>query len=224
MKTAYAASLMAALACHTLVLFGFKMDETASHPLAISEEPREVEVNLVAAPPEESTPAPPPETPLPEITPALDATPEPPSAPGPPTDMPAQEIVSPPAPVEMPTPHVAPRAPQKGATTSTATSKSRSVQASPAGITTAASYRSNPKPDYPDEARRLHQQGVVLLSVQVGIDGRVIALSLKRSCGFPALDHAALVTVQRWTFEPARSGALPVASRVDVPVRFGLSQ
>lgn len=220
MKTAYAASLAAALVCHTLVLFGFKMDETAAHPLAMSEEPQEVEVNLVAALPEESTPAPPSETPPPEITPAPDATPEPPPAPVPPADMQAQEIVSPPAPVEMPSPHVAPRAPQKR----TATSMSHGGQASPAGITTAASYRSNPKPVYPDEARRLRQQGVVLLSVQVGIDGHVIALSLKRSCGFPALDHAALETVRHWTFEPARSGVVPVASRVDVPVRFGLSQ
>ena len=88
---------------------------------------------------------------------------------------------------------------------------------------TAARYRSNPRPPYPEEARRLHQEGVVLLSVEVSEEGLPMNVSLKHSSGSNLLDQAAIQAVKRWTFEPARAGALPVASRVDVPVRFSLS-
>jgi protein TonB len=92
------------------------------------------------------------------------------------------------------------------------------------GVSSPVRPRSNPKPPYPPEARRLGQQGRVLLEVQVGADGRAISVSVKRSSGFPALDSAAVQGVQRWTFEPARVGGLPVASRADVPVNFSLAQ
>jgi protein TonB len=84
--------------------------------------------------------------------------------------------------------------------------------------------RSNPKPPYPEEARRLHQQGRVLLEVEVGTDGRAMTVSVKRSSGFPILDNAAMQAVQRWTFEPARVAGLPVVGRADVPVNFALGQ
>lgn len=62
----------------------------------------------------------------------------------------------------------------------------------------------------------------MLLGVKVGADGRVISVSLQRSSGFPLLDQAATSGVKSWTFEPARSAGIAVASRVDVPIRFSL--
>jgi protein TonB len=85
-----------------------------------------------------------------------------------------------------------------------------------------AHYLSNPKPEYPEKARALHQQGVVLLGVEVGADGRPSEVTITRSSGFPELDQAAVRAVRRWTFEPARAGGLPVSSRVVVPVHFSL--
>ena len=72
------------------------------------------------------------------------------------------------------------------------------------------------------EARRQRQQGTVLFDVQVGADGRAASVKLKHSSGFPLLDQAALEAVRRWTFEPARTGGIPISSHVEVPVRFAL--
>jgi len=48
---------------------------------------------------------------------------------------------------------------------------------------------------------------------------------MKHSSGVPTLDQAALNAVRRWTFEPAHlTGGLPVASTVNVPLRFSLAQ
>jgi protein TonB len=79
----------------------------------------------------------------------------------------------------------------------------------------------NPKPDYPPEADRMAQRGVVLLEVEVNAEGRVTGISIKRSSGFPLLDDAAVRGIRRWTFEPARVSGLPIASRAEVPVKFG---
>jgi len=91
------------------------------------------------------------------------------------------------------------------------------------GISTRARYLSNPKPDYPSEARMAHQEGAVLLSVEVSADGRATEVSLKHSSGYPLLDRAAIEAVREWIFQPAQAAGLPVSSRVDVPVRFSLS-
>lgn len=88
MKPAVFISFLAAALFHALLLFGFRLGTTA-RPLAMSDEPSAVDVNLVAASdntdapasPAElaSTPPPaPPAAPTPEPTPEPVATPEPP--------------------------------------------------------------------------------------------------------------------------------------------------
>ncbi len=84
-------------------------------------------------------------------------------------------------------------------------------------------YRTNPAPDYPIPSKRRREEGIVLLNVQVQVDGTPAAVSLNRSCGHPLLDRAALDAVRRWTFEPARAAGVPVSSLVVVPVRFSLA-
>jgi len=84
-------------------------------------------------------------------------------------------------------------------------------------------YGVNPKPPYPMLARRLGAQGVVLLRVHVRKDGTVADVELARSSGFAMLDDAATRTVlERWRFVPARVDGVPVASWVEVPIRFVL--
>jgi protein TonB len=83
---------------------------------------------------------------------------------------------------------------------------------------------SNPRPEYPEEARRQHQEGLVILSVEVGADGQPDNVTMSRGSGFPLLDQAAIEVVRLWRFEPARAGGIPVSSQVDVPVRFTLSR
>lgn len=91
------------------------------------------------------------------------------------------------------------------------------------GIAAQPNYGVNPKPPYPMLARRLGAQGVVLLRIQVREDGTVATVELARSSGFAMLDDSATRTVREsWQFVPARIDGTPVASWVEVPIRFVL--
>lgn len=85
-----------------------------------------------------------------------------------------------------------------------------------------ADYLDNPKPAYPAISRRLAEQGRVVLRVQVEADGRAADVQLHTSSGSPRLDQAALDTVRRWKFVPARLGQTPTAAWVLVPIAFTL--
>ena len=85
-----------------------------------------------------------------------------------------------------------------------------------------AAYLANPPPRYPLAARRMGEQGTVLLLVQVGESGRVAGVAVSRSSGSDRLDRAALETVANWRFEPARRGSIAVAAAVEVPIVFRL--
>ncbi|POA40159.1 energy transducer TonB, partial [Pseudomonas sp. MPR-ANC1] len=63
------------------------------------------------------------------------------------------------------------------------------------------------EPLYPAAARRLNEEGVVVVRVQVGVDGRPVAVDVATSSGSPRLDSAALASVRRWLFQPAVNGA-----------------
>ena len=72
---------------------------------------------------------------------------------------------------------VASKSPQK---TQSANARSGTVSGGGRGDM-APSYRSNPQPEYPEEARQLEQQGVVMLDVLVSADGRAAEVVVKRS-------------------------------------------
>ncbi len=78
-----------------------------------------------------------------------------------------------------------------------------------------------PDPEYSEEARKIKQQGTVVLWVVVGADGRVRDVRVQRSLGF-GLDEKALEAVRMWKFEPARVDHQPVAVQINVEVRFRL--
>jgi protein TonB len=81
---------------------------------------------------------------------------------------------------------------------------------------------SNPAPRYPAEALMTGIQGVVVLRVAIGADGRVVSTRVHRTSGMASLDEAALEAVRRWRFVPARRRGVPVAREVAVPVRFAI--
>ncbi len=85
-----------------------------------------------------------------------------------------------------------------------------------------ADYLSNPRPAYPALARRLGEQGTVLLRVRVTPGGEAAEVKLLRGSGSPRLDRAALLAVEQWRFVPAREGDETVASWVQVPIAFTL--
>jgi protein TonB len=80
----------------------------------------------------------------------------------------------------------------------------------------------NPKPSYPELARRRGYEGTVRLKVEVLASGKVGRIWVKKSSGYEILDRSALKTVKDWRFIPARFGNIPVKSTVIVPVTFQL--
>lgn len=85
-------------------------------------------------------------------------------------------------------------------------------------------YKHNPAPSYPAKSRRLKQEGVVILGVDVDRDGSASRVWVERSSGHPLLDRSALQSVQNWNFDPATLGGVPVRSRAQVPVRFRIQE
>jgi len=79
------------------------------------------------------------------------------------------------------------------------------------------------EPPYPAAARRLGEQGVVVVRVLVGIDGAVERVEVATSSGSPRLDNAALASVRRWWFAPATSGSGPVESWTSLRIVFRLT-
>lgn len=85
-----------------------------------------------------------------------------------------------------------------------------------------ADYLQNPAPRYPPLARRMRQEGKVVLRVLVDIGGAASQIEVRNSSGSDVLDEAALEAVKRWRFVPARRGDQPVAAWVLVPITFTL--
>lgn len=123
--------------------------------------------------------------------------------------------------------------PNKKATTSTRpkTSHPASVKSKPitskgrgAQIAAKPDYLSNPPPNYPEDARQAHQEGLVIIRAVISPNGSVLSVTISRSSGFASLDNAAMEAVQNWKFKPGSIAGVPSKSVVAVPVRFQLQQ
>lgn len=77
-------------------------------------------------------------------------------------------------------------------------------------------------PNYPPRARRMGQQGTVLLHALVGRDGHTQDLKIVSSSGYTSLDNSAINAVKTWTFVSARKDGRPMKAWVEVPVQFVL--
>ena len=73
-------------------------------------------------------------------------------------------------------------------------------------------YQNNPDPTYPTIARRRHQEGVVILVIQVTANGKAAKVFVKKSSGFPLLDEAKAPGIAGgsggWIFSSGQSGGL----------------
>ena len=79
------------------------------------------------------------------------------------------------------------------------------------------------EPAYPIVARRRGLQGVVVIAIEVAVDGAPVSINLQRSSGHPVLDSAALNAVRTWRFAPARRAGQAVRATLEVPIRFRLA-
>src|SRR5271166_3049504 len=78
-----------------------------------------------------------------------------------------------------------------------------------------------PDPEYSEEARKAKYQGVVVLWLIVGPDGKPRDIRVSRPLGM-GLDQKAIEAVQRWRFEPAMKDGRPVSVQINVEVNFRL--
>ncbi|MEJ7927411.1 energy transducer TonB [Sphingobium sp. AN641] len=163
------------------------------------------------------TPPPPP--------PAQEAPPPPPTKP---------EVVAPPPIVQTPrppvqiatTPDPAPRPTPVAFTSTIVAPAAPPVMAAPPNTVQAgdlsARMLSGKAPRYPIESRRKREQGTVILSLTLGLDGRVASISITRSSGFPRLDDAARDAVRGWRWAPTVRGGTPVMVKGVVEIPFVL--
>jgi len=79
-----------------------------------------------------------------------------------------------------------------------------------------------PKPDYPQDALEMKQQGTVVLRVMIDARGDVSDVAIKQSSGHVLLDQAALRTVRRWKVEPDKTAGVPVGAEAEQVINFEL--
>ena len=196
-------SFMLASAIHAAAFTAGSVILVRPAQYGIQEGAGSIEVNLVAALPaaEEAAPAVEPVKPAETAEPEEVVIPEEPKAAVPA----AAEIGDGSSPV-----------PGKDATTLYASGGAQSL-AKP-------NYLKNPPPAYPETARRLGQEGLVVLAVNVSRDGAPDSVEIKQSSGYALLDESAVKAVKRWKFQPAKIGSLSIESKVEIPIRYQLEE
>ena len=78
-----------------------------------------------------------------------------------------------------------------------------------------------PNPEYTREARTARYQGICILRLVVGEDGRPRDVTVTRRLGY-GLDEKAVEAVKQWKFKPAMKDGKPVAVQINVEVTFHL--
>lgn len=240
-------TLCAVIAAHVMALWALNaglMHRVIEQVLPITLLASEVEAPVV--PPTVARPTPPPtQTPAKPIPRAMAATnPDPPrvesAAPAPtavatppaaadggptaPATPAAAAVVAVPAAPAAPAPARADPGPAAGPTVQ-ATARLTAAVPSPPKLelpSSDAAYLQNPRPPYPPMSKRLREEGEVIVSVLIGVDGSAQRAELKRSSGYERLDRVAMETALRWRYVPGKRGGVPEAMWVEVPLQFRL--
>ena len=74
-------------------------------------------------------------------------------------------------------------------------------------------------PEYPKEAQRAGQHGIVELVATIGVDGKV--KGLKVVSGPPLLQNAAKDAVMQWVYKPTMLNGVPVENETHISISFG---
>lgn len=176
-----------------------KAVETVMGPIEtkIIEEAKPKSEDLPPPPPKLQTP--PPYVPPPDLDVAIDAPPPSAATTAIAVVQTTQKVVAPPPPVAA---DVVPRFDPKAA-------------------------RANAFPDseYPDQSRRLNEEGDVIIALLVGTDGKVTDGKIEKSSGFDRLDKAALdYYLRRGRFLPGIKDGQPIAAWKSIKVTFKLKK
>ncbi|PVX81324.1 energy transducer TonB [Paraburkholderia unamae] len=80
-----------------------------------------------------------------------------------------------------------------------------------------------PRPDYPAKARRLEQEGTVLVHLSIGADGAVTSARVAQSSGSPLLDAAAVAAIRAGRCHPYETAGIARSVEATQPVAFNLN-
>ena len=195
--------------------------------------PREIIATLIAPQPTPTAvqrPAPSTPQPVPKPAPKPVEKPAPvirkPSPPRPapvPTPEPTEKSISTPAPPPAAASPAAPE-PRAAAEAAPAAPPAASAPAAPAPPKTVSGveYIQPPQPDYPPIAKRMGEQGRVMLRVLVSDRGRPEKVDVQTSSGFARLDEAARQAALRAMFKPHLENGKPVAVYALIPINFAI--
>lgn len=176
--------------------------------------PMKVQISLSRPQPKPVAPPPPPiAKPKPVVQKAVPLKPQKPK--------PVQKVVEE-VPTPIPTP-VVDNAPPVTQSSAPAAPPAPVVEEKITAPSAGAAYLNNPAPEYPELAMDRGWEGKVLMKVHVQPDGHPDSVSVIKSSGQKVLDDAAVKTVNKWSFVPAKRGDTPIAGWVTVPITFNLS-
>jgi protein TonB len=126
---------------------------------------------------------------------------------------------------------VAPAQPAKAAAPSATTAPSAlsalsapAISSLPKTISSGVEYLRAPEPEYPRIAKRMGEEGRVLLRVLVNEKGRAERAEVQRTSGSTRLDEAAQQALMRALFKPHTEDGKPVAVFAIVPITFNLDK
>ncbi len=77
------------------------------------------------------------------------------------------------------------------------------------------------EPEFSEDARKAKFQGMVVLMIEIGTDGKAHDLKVAVPAGL-GLDQKAIEAVSKWRFRPALRGSAPIVSTARVEVYFHL--
>lgn len=206
----------------------------AASGVTARDNPKTVFVSFVAPPAPEPAavqprpkPEPKPELPQPQPKPKIKPESRPVTKapqPSPLTEPAARAIEAPPV-AESPSSPSSPAVPSAPALTAPVAAAPASPPpppATPRTITSGIQYLQAPAPEYPSAARRMGEEGQVVMRVLVNERGRPERAEVQTSSGSSRLDDAARRAVLRAVFKPHIEDGRPIAVFAVIPIRFQL--
>ena len=79
-----------------------------------------------------------------------------------------------------------------------------------------------PTPVFPSISRRMREEGLVVVRVQINTKGYVDKATIQKSSGFERLDESALQAVRRAAFKPYPENGVAYPALADIPFNFKL--
>lgn len=162
------------------------------------------------------------------IAPPVPEKKEEPGRPPPPKPKPVEKLqprqIVAATPAVAPTDYVAPPLPPKPESAPAAAAPPQPLPAGPVVLSSelAVACPERSAPVYPAPSRRLGEEGIVVLRVEIDETGRIAAARIGSSSGHARLDEAALGAVRTWRCTPAQRDGHPVRAVGLQPFKFVL--